>query len=225
MHLVFGAAGVLAVLTGAVMLGFNIQAIRAGAPNALVLTGVVLLATAFALLAFAVLLSRLRRIAETLDNLRVPLGSAMVSALGAGSEPGTAQMQADAVSASGATGSAGGPVQPPATFSGHMEAALATTGSAPDPAAVRIDESDRILALERPQTAGSAWPEPDGSEGKAVADPAAPQEIPRIVKSGLIEGMPYTLYSDGSVEAEMPHGIMRFGSVGEWRAHMRIPRP
>ena len=48
----------------------------------------------------------------------------------------------------------------------------------------------------------------------ALAESAA------ILKSGVVDGMAYTLYSDGSIEAKLPHGTVRFGSIGELRAHI-----
>ncbi|BAT61269.1 hypothetical protein GJW-30_1_03826 [Variibacter gotjawalensis] len=44
---------------------------------------------------------------------------------------------------------------------------------------------------------------------------------PSILKSGIIENMAYTLYSDGSVDAELPEGKMHFASIAEWRSYMR----
>lgn len=41
-----------------------------------------------------------------------------------------------------------------------------------------------------------------------------------ILKSGVIDGMAYTLYSDGSIEAEMQQGTMRFANVNELRAYL-----
>jgi hypothetical protein len=51
---------------------------------------------------------------------------------------------------------------------------------------------------------------------------AAAEERPQvtILKSGVVDGMAYSLYSDGSIEAQMPEGMMRFGSIGELRAHL-----
>ncbi len=40
------------------------------------------------------------------------------------------------------------------------------------------------------------------------------------VRSGIIGGMAYTLYADGSIEAEMPMGTMRFASIEDLRAHV-----
>jgi hypothetical protein len=48
----------------------------------------------------------------------------------------------------------------------------------------------------------------------------APAESAVILKSGVVDGMAYTLYADGSIEAKLPHGTVRFGSIGELRAHI-----
>jgi hypothetical protein len=48
----------------------------------------------------------------------------------------------------------------------------------------------------------------------------ASAESATILKSGVVDGMAYTLYSDGSIEAKLPHGTVRFGSIGELRAHI-----
>jgi hypothetical protein len=51
--------------------------------------------------------------------------------------------------------------------------------------------------------------------------PDAPSQRPvAILKSGVIDGMAYTLYADGSIEAELPQGTVRFASVDALRAHL-----
>jgi hypothetical protein len=77
------------------------------------------------------------------------------------------------------------------------------------------------------------WPEPESalSTKPAEPDPApeptepAPQaEEPlravAVLKSGVVDGMGYTLYVDGSIEAELPDGTLRFASINELRAHL-----
>jgi hypothetical protein len=51
---------------------------------------------------------------------------------------------------------------------------------------------------------------------------ARPEDRPEVIvlKSGVVDGMAYSLYSDGSIEAEMPEGMMRFASIDELRAHL-----
>lgn len=48
----------------------------------------------------------------------------------------------------------------------------------------------------------------------------AAADVVSILKSGVIDGMAYTLYSDGSIEAELPQGTVRFGSIAELRVYL-----
>jgi len=57
-------------------------------------------------------------------------------------------------------------------------------------------------------------------EMKAEPAPDEPPPSPAILKSGVVDGMAYTLYADGSIEAKLPEGTVRFGSVAELRAHI-----
>jgi hypothetical protein len=65
---------------------------------------------------------------------------------------------------------------------------------------------------------------PNGG-GAPRAEPQAPPPsrpaTPTVLKSGVIEGMAYTLYSDGSIEAELAQGSMRFDSIPALRAYLR----
>lgn len=52
---------------------------------------------------------------------------------------------------------------------------------------------------------------------------AAPENERRsvaVLKSGIVDGMAYTLYVDGSIEAELPQGTLRFASINELREHL-----
>jgi hypothetical protein len=57
-------------------------------------------------------------------------------------------------------------------------------------------------------------------------EPVRPESLrpePRpasVLKSGVIDEMAYTLFTDGSIEAQMPDGTMRFGSIEELRRHL-----
>jgi hypothetical protein len=75
---------------------------------------------------------------------------------------------------------------------------------------------------EEPQPA-QAQPVPAAPEPEERQAESAPVEEPRtaaILKSGVVDGMAYTLYADGSIEAKLPHGTVRFGSIAELRAHI-----
>jgi len=51
---------------------------------------------------------------------------------------------------------------------------------------------------------------------------APPVKAPpvQILKSGVVDGMGYTLYIDGSIEAELPQGTLHFASINELRDHL-----
>jgi hypothetical protein len=61
--------------------------------------------------------------------------------------------------------------------------------------------------------------EPTPEPRPAAPAPEAPTTV-SILKSGVVDGMAYTLYSDGSIEAQLPQGTLRFGSITELRNHI-----
>ncbi len=65
---------------------------------------------------------------------------------------------------------------------------------------------------------------PPAEDSRYALQPAPPSSpLPpgvSILKSGVVEGMAYTLYSDGSIEAQLPQGTLRFGSITELRNHI-----
>ena len=67
--------------------------------------------------------------------------------------------------------------------------------------------------------------EPDGLAPEPAAAPETPAgaleaEAVSVLKSGVVDGMGYTLFSDGSIEAQLPQGTLRFGSIAELRNHI-----
>jgi hypothetical protein len=84
-------------------------------------------------------------------------------------------------------------------------------------------QSDRTRtdALRRTRTP-STFAEPNAPAPESPA-PAVRSEEPApvtVLKSGVVDGMAYSLYSDGSIEAQMPEGMMRFASIDELRSHL-----
>ena len=59
-----------------------------------------------------------------------------------------------------------------------------------------------------------------GAERVSPAPRSEDQPQVTVLKSGVVDGMAYSLYSDGSIEAQMPEGMMRFASIDELRAHL-----
>lgn len=66
-------------------------------------------------------------------------------------------------------------------------------------------------------------PHEPAAEPAAQAEAATPEpevQSVAILKSGVVDGMGYTLYVDGSIEAELPQGTLRFASINELRSHL-----
>jgi len=61
---------------------------------------------------------------------------------------------------------------------------------------------------------------PAEADHDASGSPDDNQPPLTVLKAGVVDGMAYSLYSDGSIEAQMPEGMMRFASIGELRAHL-----
>jgi hypothetical protein len=61
-------------------------------------------------------------------------------------------------------------------------------------------------------------------QAAARVRPPAAAAVLSILKSGVVEGIAYTIYSDGSIEARLPDGTLRFGSIAELRNHIERKR-
>ena len=100
--------------------------------------------------------------------------------------------------------------------------------------------SGRDPSAGMPDPFDASWPPADRarSDSDFAADPQRNGRAPRngtsrhqpprrneatsvsVVKSGVVDAMAYSLYSDGSIEAQMPEGMVRFESIDELRAHL-----
>jgi len=91
----------------------------------------------------------------------------------------------------------------------------------PEPRREPAAQQEPRLEVPKPRV------EPSMGKPRETASPAInePRAI-AILKSGVIDGMAYTLYTDGSIEAELPQGTMRFSSIDDLRAHLeKTERP
>jgi hypothetical protein len=71
-----------------------------------------------------------------------------------------------------------------------------------------------------PSTFPETTPEAAGDNRHPSAARTEDQPPVTVLKSGVVDGMAYSLYSDGSIEAQMPEGMMRFASIDELRRHL-----
>ena len=74
-----------------------------------------------------------------------------------------------------------------------------------------------VPSPRRAPRAPSTFSETAANRQAPVVEDQAPVTV---LKSGVVDGMAYSLYSDGSIEAQMPEGLMRFASIDELRAHL-----
>ncbi|MBR0687924.1 DUF308 domain-containing protein [Bradyrhizobium manausense] len=113
------------------------------------------------------------------------------------------------------------------------------------PLQAHAEQAEAAAPETPPASFEDAWPKPDRARppeppaarrpprpssafepAAPVAPPPAPEPPPvepasvTVLKSGIVDGMAYSLYSDGSIEAQMPEGMMRFASIDELRAHL-----
>jgi hypothetical protein len=89
------------------------------------------------------------------------------------------------------------------------------------PKSERARGTDAPPLPRRPTRAPSTFTEAPAAPDRP-SPPARAEEQPpvTVLKSGVVDGMAYSLYSDGSIEAQMPEGMMRFASIDELRSHL-----
>lgn len=124
----------------------------------------------------------------------------------------------------------------PGRLAPRLDVNLRSPGATGRPAGPSFD----ALWPKGPRPIRAAPPEPAQAAAVPVAEPeasvepatepvqtlapdaaAAPSSEPvSVLKSGVVDGMAYTLYSDGSIEAQLPQGMLRFGSITELRNHI-----
>ncbi len=101
-------------------------------------------------------------------------------------------------------------VSPPANFDDAWPQSERAKPAAPS----------QLRTSRAPSTfADAATAPPVADRQPPVARPENPPQV-TVLKSGVVDGMAYSLYSDGSIEAQMPEGMMRFASIDELRSHL-----
>ncbi len=115
------------------------------------------------------------------------------------------------------------PVLPPMTAleaepKASFESAWPASSRSTDPFARRSRPADA------PASPAAAAETPAPESGEQATPPPLPPATEAagvtVIKSGVVDGMAYSLYSDGSIEAQMPEGMLRFASLDELRKHL-----
>jgi hypothetical protein len=57
---------------------------------------------------------------------------------------------------------------------------------------------------------------------RAAPKPAVPQNgaASAVYRSGVIDGMAYTLFMDGSIQAELPQGTIKFANIDDLQKYL-----
>jgi hypothetical protein len=114
-----------------------------------------------------------------------------------------------------------------------LEAKLEDEVDAADTIAVKTSPLEFLFPRPAPPAPnkkfGDVWridrqPVKNVLDAEKSAEPAsygepAPSAV-AILKSGVVNGMGYTVYANGAIEAELPQGMVRFSSIAELRAHI-----
>ena len=123
-------------------------------------------------------------------------------------------------------------IKPPSGFNGsepeeHVPEPLPAWLAAPPVESPRNAEESNFEAVwpaAEDRTASRMAPEDTAPSEPEVEPEAAASASERrtvaILKSGVVDGMGYTLYVDGSIEAELPQGTLRFASINDLREHL-----
>jgi hypothetical protein len=224
MHLILFLVGIVLVFAGAVLIHSSVPV--SDIPEAARFnSGIIAVVGGLVLMALAAVVRSVGRIAERFEMQPLPLPP--VAAVGRedpGPRPARAAPNGEAKRssllswfghASAPANVANGAAKPPP--------------AAPDvPAAAQVDLAPLTRVPEEPRVAvpppiaAPPAPKPPAPLRPPVrpAAPAATTPDATVYKSGVIDGMAYTLFMDGSIEAELPQGKVRFASVDELQKYL-----
>jgi len=234
MHLILFLVGIVLVFAGAVLIPSSVPV--TDIPEAARFnSGVIAVVGGLILMALAAVVRSVGRIAERFEMQPLPLPP--VAAVGRedpGPRPARAAPNGEAKRSSLLSwfGHASAPANAP-------NGAAKPPPAAPDvPAAAQVDlapltrvpEEPRVAVppplaappMAAPPIAAPPAPKPPAPLRPPVrpAAPAATTPDATVYKSGVIDGMAYTLFMDGSIEAELPQGKVRFASVDELQKYL-----
>ena len=219
MYLVLLFVGLVVAAAGVALLGYAVP-VEDLAGAALFVSGVIAIVGALIIAALAASVRTLSRIAERLEIQPLPLPP--IAAVGR-EDPAPRPVRAAPAAGGGARpsllgwlGRAASPVP--------VRAARAPSPARPEPepAAPPVD----LGPLTRiPDTAPPASPVPPQAPPVRPQPRPAPVANPNsagatVYRSGVIDGMAYSLFMDGSIEAELPTGRVKFATIDELQQYL-----
>ncbi len=224
MYLILFLVGVVLAFAGALLVHSSVP-VEDIPKAALFNSGIIAIVGGLILMALAVVVRSVGRIAERFEMQPLPLPP--VAAVGRedpGPRPARAEPNGEAKRLS------------LLSWFGHANAPASGTGKPPPaapevPAAPQLDLTPLTRVPEEPRVAvppplaAPPAPKPPAPPLRLPPKPAAPATAATtpdatVYKSGVIDGMAYTLFMDGSIEAELPQGKVRFASVDELQKYL-----
>jgi hypothetical protein len=231
MYVILLAIGVFVAIIGAALIRYGVPLDEYG-NSPLLVSGMVALVGGLIVISLSLVVRSLKRISERLDIQPMPLPPIADITHAAAPPRPTAPLRlepAEEVAAPepriepriepGAPPQ-GAPIRTPAAaapassllgglFGGRGKKPVAA-GRKDAPGDPGVDLAPLAQVPERDSTP-RASPAPSGNG--AAPPKAEPDSGASVYKSGVIDGMAYTLYTDGSIEAELPQGKIHFASV------------
>jgi hypothetical protein len=249
MHLVPLSLGVLAIVIGVAMIGFGIPINEFGIGNTLIGAGTTAIVGGFILVGLWAAVIQLKRLNSAWEPRSAALARRQPAAQGQAAAP-TPVREPRLAAEDEELPEHGPLPRPEAEPPGRRSWPEETTeprgrDRAAEEDSVPAREPDASWELFAPRSSGhtrersfdAIWPSEhparDRREGhigdrekaeervsEAVSASGGAPQSATILKSGVINGMAYTLYTDGSIEAELPQGTLRFGSLDELRDYL-----
>ena len=231
MHLILFLVGIVLVFAGAVLIHSSVPV--AEIPEAARFnSGVIAVVGGLILMALAAVVRSVGRIAERFEMQPLPLPP--VAAVGRedpGPRPARAAPNGEAKRSSLLSwfGHAGAPANgaakpPPAApdVAAAPQVDLAPLTRIPEEPRVAVPPPIAAPPMAAPPAAAPPTPKPPAPlrPPPKPAAPAVTTPEATVYKSGVIDGMAYTLFMDGSIEAELPQGKVRFASVDELQKYL-----
>jgi len=212
MHLVFLLVGVLLAAVGVALMRYAAP-IEDMSSVALFVSGVVAIVGALVIGALAIVARNLARIAERLEIQPLPLPP--VAAVGredAAPRPARAPAAAGAAKPSLLGWLGRGSPSP------VRAAQPSAAAPSPEPASEKVD----LAPLTRVAEPVAPAPQPAIPVVRPAPKPVAAQNgaATTVYRSGVIDGMAYTLFMDGSIQAELPHGTVKFANIDDLQKYL-----
>jgi hypothetical protein len=216
MYLLLVLVGVALAVAGVAMVRYALP-IEEMPSVALFVSGIVALVGALVIGALAAVARSLSRIAERLEIQPLPLPP--VAAVSR-EDPAPRPARVPATAARGGSARASllgwlGRASAPTPMRAPPPAATPAAATAPTP----VDLAP-LTRVAEPTVA--APPPPPVPVVRTPTKPAPAQNgaANTVYRSGVIDGMAYTLFMDGSIQAELPQGTVKFGNIDDLQKYL-----